>query len=327
MFRSLPRRGLPAVLAAVVALAGASAARAQLAYPPYYPAYPYNPTADYLRGAAAVTQANAQYQLMIQQARLLREQSYQTALETRRRLLEQREYELAMRPTPEQLRERERQQALLRSLNDPPAVEVWSGQALNSVLQAIQKAHPQGERGPGMPLPPDVLPHVNFTTGASYGNIGVFRQGGELHWPTALQGAAFREETTRLEELFRQAVSRAASGAVDDELRAAIGAALQSLSAKVDARVAELTPTQFVQATRYVGELKAAYKALQEPNVERYFSRSWTPRGATVDELVGQMTREGLHFAPSVAGGETAYTVLHQALVAYGKQLGVGAGR
>jgi len=107
---------------------------------------------------------------------------------------------------------------------------------------------------------------------------------------------------TRLEERFRQAVSRAASGSLDRVLLADMDDALRRLSVKVDGRAAELTPTQFAQAARYLGELKAASRALREPNVERYFSPAWRPRGATVAELVGQMTREGLRFAPSVTG-------------------------
>src|SRR5205823_3833027 len=54
-------------------------------YVPYYS----SPMEGYLNGAANVTTANAQYQVTIQQARLLREQSYQASLETRRRTLEE----------------------------------------------------------------------------------------------------------------------------------------------------------------------------------------------------------------------------------------------
>ncbi len=38
---------------------------------------------------------------------------------------------------------------------------------------------------------------------------------------------------------------------------------------------------------------------------------------ATVAELVQQMTRQGLRFAPAVSGDESYYTVLHRALVDY----------
>jgi len=314
--------GLPVFLAAVV-LSSAASARAQ-----FFPSSPPpTPAQGYLNGAANLTLANAQYEVLIQQARIMREQANQAALETRRRALEQRLYEYATRPTPEQMRRREEEQALWRSLNNPPGVEVWSGDSLNALLQGIQRARTQGAVEPQVPLPQEVLAHVNFTTGATRGSVGVLRQGAQLHWPLALQGDPFLQERARLEELFQQAVSRAVLGGIDGALLADMGNALQSLSAKVNAHVADLTPTQFVQAMRYVGELKDTWKALQDPNARRYFSPAWTPRGATVGELVGQMTREGLHFAPCVTGGESAYSALHHALVTYGTQLGLAANR
>jgi hypothetical protein len=279
---------------------------------------PYTtPMEGYLNGAANLTTANAQYQVTIQQARLLREQSRQAALETHRRTLEARQYELDMRPTPEQIRAREQQQAIERSLNNPPSVEIWSGQALNVLLSSIQQGLARGLRGARVPLPQDALPYINVTTGATSGNVGIFRQGGRLEWPLVLRGAAFKEQRTRLDQLTAQAVSRAALGAVDDSIVTDLNDTLQQLSDKVNSMVADLTPTQFVQATRYLRELRSAFRSLQDPNVARYFSPAWTPRGATVGELVQQMTTQGLRFAPSITGGEPAYTAVHQALVTY----------
>jgi hypothetical protein len=246
----------------------------------------------------------------------LREQSYQASLETRRRTLEQYQYEMAMRPTPEQIHARE-QQAIERSLNTPPPVEIWSGQALNTLLDAIKQGLARGARGGTVPLPQDALSQINVTSGATSGNVGVFKQGGRLEWPLVLKGAAFKEERTRLDQLTAQAVSRAAMGGVDDSTLTDLNDALKQLSDKVQGQVAELTPSAYVQATRYLRELKSAYTSLQDPNVARYFSPAWTPHGRTVGELVQQMTSQGLRFAPCVTGGEPAYTALHQALVSY----------
>src|SRR5436305_14754065 len=104
MLSCFPRTILGTLLAGLVMLAATPAVHAQLpAYPPsgygapvYGYAPNYNPYGGYLNGAAALTTANAQYQLTIQQARLLREQSRQAALETYRREQELRAYELAM---------------------------------------------------------------------------------------------------------------------------------------------------------------------------------------------------------------------------------------
>ena len=58
-----------------------------------------NPYNGYLRGAADVTTANANYQMIIQQARLVREQANQSHLQTRRRIIEEAEWSAAGCPT------------------------------------------------------------------------------------------------------------------------------------------------------------------------------------------------------------------------------------
>ncbi|MGH7168664.1 MAG: hypothetical protein ACRELG_00100, partial [Gemmataceae bacterium] len=68
---------------------------------------------------------------------------------------------------------------------------------------------------------------------------------------------------------------------------------------------------------RYLRELKESVQVLQQNDVAKYFRAAWKPKGATVAELVQQMTREGLRFAPAVSGDEAYYTTLHRALVNY----------
>ena len=67
--------------------------------------------------------------------------------------------------------------------------------------------------------------------------------------------------------------------------------------------------------------MKASDKALQDPNVGNYFSGKWRAQGSTVDQLAQYMTSQGLQFAPANANGETAYTALHQDMVAYDYRL------
>jgi hypothetical protein len=74
-----------------------------------------NPYEGYLNGAANVTLANAQYQMITQQARLVREQANQSHLDTRRKTIEQRQWELAQMPDPEEERQRDMYRALNRA--------------------------------------------------------------------------------------------------------------------------------------------------------------------------------------------------------------------
>jgi hypothetical protein len=276
-----------------------------------------NPYEGYLNGAANVTMANAQYQQTIQQAKLTREESRRSALQTRRATIEERQYELSLRPDPEKIRQDQMMRSLQRSRNNPPLVEIWSGTAINDLLRDIQSAQIRGTTGREVPLPPEVLQHINVTTGTTYGGIGLLRDNGKLTWPYVLQQSFFDNQCKRLDELLPQAVNEARSGRVSRQLLDNIRSTQKDLERSLDAHVADLTPSEFTEASRYVRELKDSVKVLQQSDVAKYFRTAWTPKGSTVGELVQQMTREGLRFAPAVSGDEPYYTSLHRALVDY----------
>ncbi|HWG47885.1 MAG TPA: hypothetical protein VN688_34295 [Gemmataceae bacterium] len=276
-----------------------------------------NPYAGYLNGAANLTTANAQYQLTIQQAKQAQEVARRSALQTRRDTLAERQYELSLMPDPEKIRQDQMTRALQRSRNNPPPTEIWSGKALNDLLRGIQTAQTRGTVGPDVPLAPDVLKHINLTTGTTYGGTGLLKDGGKLSWPYALRQSMFDTERTTLNEQMRQAVKQAQSGEVSVEVLNDVGASLKQLGTTIDAHVADLTPSQYIQATRYVRELKESYKVLQQNDVAKYFRPERTAQGSTVAELVRQMTQQGLRFGPAVSGEETYYTSLHQSMVDY----------
>jgi hypothetical protein len=276
-----------------------------------------NPYQGYMDGAANVTMANAQYQQTIQQAKLTREESRRSALQTRRATTEERQYELSLQPDPEKIRQEQMSRSLQRSRNNPPLVEIWSATALNDLLRAIQSAQSGGASARDVSLPPEVLQHINVTTGTTYGSIGLLRDNGKLSWPYVLQQSYFDDQCKRLDELLPQAVNEARSGRVSRQLLDNIRSTQKDLERSLDAHVADLTPSEFTEASRYVRELKDSIRVLQQSDVSKYFRSAWTPKGSTVGELVQQMTREGLRFAPAVSGDEPYYTSLHRALVDY----------
>jgi hypothetical protein len=276
-----------------------------------------NPYEGYLNGAANVTLANAQYQMITQQARLVREQANQSHLDTRRKTMEQRAYELAMRPDPEEERQKDLYRALNRARNNPPAVEIWSGDALNGLLTAIQSAQSRGIKGPLVSLPPDLVRHVNVTPGVTRGSTGLLKGGGNLPWPFVLRQPTFDSERAAITKPLTEAVRQAHSGEVNVTTLNDLDAALKQFQANVDARIADLTPDQYVQAARFLRELRGSFNVLKQSDVAKYFSPQRTAQGNTVAELVAHMTANGLRFAPAVSGDEPYYTVLHRALVTY----------
>src|SRR5207244_4022511 len=79
---------------------------------------------------------------------------------------------------------------------------------------------------------------------------------------------------------------------------------------------------QWTEAKRYADQLHAAVRTLQDPAVANYFNGSWEAKGNTVEELIRNMTAQGLRFAPATQGDETAYQVLYHDLLAYDTALG-----
>jgi hypothetical protein len=271
----------------------------------------------YLNGAANVTTANAEYQMINQQARLVREQGRQSELDTRKKTIQERQWELAQQPDPEEERQKDMYRALNRARNNPPAVEIWSGDALNSMLTAVQGAQQRGIKGPLVPLAPDLLKHINVTTGVTRGSTGLLKGGGKLTWPFALRGPSFDGDRSNIDKLVREAVSQAPSGEINFTTLSTLDNGLKQLQGDIDAQIVNLTPDQYVQATRYVKELKGGLNVLKQPDVAKYFSPQWTAQGSNVAELVAHMTANGLKFAPAVSGGEPYYSALYQNMAAY----------
>ncbi|HEY7312862.1 MAG TPA: hypothetical protein VH643_26095 [Gemmataceae bacterium] len=276
-----------------------------------------NPYEGYLNGAANLTTANAQYQLTIQQAKSAREEARRSSLQTRRATIEERQYELSLMPDPEQIRQDQMARSLARSRNNPPSTDIWSGTALNDLMRSINDAHTRGASGPDVPLSPEVVQHINVTTGVTYGGTGLLKDGGKLSWPYVLRKSTFNAERNKINEQLQTAVKQAQAGEVGADLLDTIGDSLKQLEQSVDARVEDLTPSQYVQAMRYVRELKNSYKVLQQSDVSKYFKPAWTPSGSTVAELIRQMTKQGLRFGPAVSGDESYYTSLHRSMVDY----------
>jgi hypothetical protein len=276
-----------------------------------------NPYEGYLNGAANVTLANAQYQMITQQARLVREQGRQSELDTRRKTIQQRQWELAQQPDPEEERQKDMHRALMRARNNPPAVEIWSGDALNAMLTAVQGAQARGIKGPLVPLSPDLVRHINVTTGVTRGSTGLLKAGGKLSWPYALRQPTFDGDRSAIDKALRDAISQAASGEVNFTTLNALNEGIKQFEASVDAKIADLTPDQYVDATRYLKELKGGFNVLKQSDVAKFFSPQGTAQGNNVAELVAHMTANGLKFAPAVSGDESFYTALYQDLVAY----------
>jgi hypothetical protein len=281
-----------------------------------YPVCP-DPNAGYLSGGADVINVQTPFVIGKKQDDVMGEQLRQTKIDARRRNVDEYLYERNVPRAPEDERERLRVEKVRRTRNGPPAPEIWSAKALNQLLLSIQQQHALKVLGPDVPITQEVLRHVNLTGGSASGNIAVLRDEGRLQWPAVLEADDFAAERESLERLARQAYQQAAGGSVAEDTLQALNEAVGKLEGSLKRAVNEVTPEDYMQAKRYVRELRGAVKALRNPDVASQVTRKWASRGNSVTDLVKLMTRDGLKFAPAIQGDEEAYVTLHRALTDY----------
>jgi hypothetical protein len=333
--RGSPRQGLlaPSIAPYFAAAYGYSApGNACGIYPygywaPYYDALS-NPFGGYLAGAGDLTRANAEYHRTIQDARLVREAANRSAIDTRRKWIEEMEWERAewlKRHDPEVVRQQDQGWELNRARHDPPLIDILSARALNALFAQVARQQAQGGCGPKIVLREDVLKGINLTRQDTAANAGLLKHDGRLQWPLPLEGSGFAGSRERIGRLIAEAIDQARNiQAVDAgklrDLYNELGRLTTKLvqNARDAARTEDgLSLSQYIEAKRYVDQVTAAVKALENPSVANYFNDNWVPKGPTVAELVKYMWEKGLTFAPAVPGDADSYRALYRALQAF----------
>jgi hypothetical protein len=302
-----------------------------------------DPYAGYLRGVATVTNAQGAYLSQVQQARLSQSQADVAKLDLRRRVADEAVAERKNWLNPEAQRVKDTEAAYTRATREPPLTEVLSGQSLNDLFTHAanlqEKARLQGVQAPNVPLDEDLLRQVNLTGAGSSGSIALLKDRGRLNWPLTLQGPDYDEARRRLSALVPEAVGQARyNNPVDAGLLRQMLADVRRLNDTLQHNVGDVSPSEYIQARRFLGGLEGAIKALRDPNAGNQVNQKWAPQGRNVAELVDFMGRNGLRFAPATAGDEPAYRHLYQRLLTYdaalatpaerrGPRRGFGAGR
>jgi hypothetical protein len=293
----------------------------------YYPNYGESAYGGYLRGNADVIGAQGNYLIQNQQANLVKQQVEQAKIDTRRKNFDQWMYEQANTPTTEDLREKDRLEQIRRSRFDPPVTEIWSAKALNDLFFDLRKLQGSGAVGPTVPLDPALVKQINVTPEGNNQNFGLLKNGGKLKWPLALRSSTFNEGRQQIDQLAPQALQQAQRGDVDADTLNALINTTDGLQAQLKQNVASISANEYITSLRYLRELEDSVKALQDPKVSNYVNGKWQAKGNTVSELVANMTRDGLSFAPAVSGQQAAYTSVYRAMADYDTQLSSMMGR
>jgi hypothetical protein len=281
-----------------------------------------DPYAGYLRGVAAVTSANGNYLNQVQQARLEQTQADSARLDLRRRILEEAATERKNWLNPETQRQQDIHDAYVRAAHEPPVTEILSGRSLNDLYNHVfplqERARQQGQRLPEVHLDPDMLRQVNLVGAGSAGSVALLKDRGRLTWPLVLQGPEYEVPRTRLSALATAAIDQLRlNNPVGPATLRDMQADVQRMSDTLLRNVGNVSPTEYVEAKRFLGGLESAIRALQDPNVGNQLNQNWTPRAQNVAELVDFLSQRGLRFAPATPGDEPAFRNLHQRMAAY----------
>jgi hypothetical protein len=280
-----------------------------------YSSYYETEIGGYLRGSADIISGQGKWFENVQQALSTKEHNKQERIATGRKRLDEYLYEREKLPTFEDERQRALAQLISRSLNNPPVAEIWSGQALNYVLADIRKNQGKSGHRQVVSLDEDVVKHINLTPGT--GNPGLLKNDGRLAWPVALLSDDYKHPRDLLSSLAPEAVRQAIIGRVDPGIAKEMNEAVTGLRDKLTANVRDMTPNQYIEAGRFLGQFGEALKILVRPDAGDFISPRFAAKGMNVADLVRYMTDKGLAFAPAVEGDESAYQVMHQALVTY----------
>jgi hypothetical protein len=284
-----------------------------------YGGYYESELGGYLRGTADILNSEGRLLTSVQQANLLKQSVYRDRLENHRRWTDEWKYWRDSLPTAEDDRQKALQLQVRRSLNDPPVSEIYSGQALNTVLNDIQKKAVKESNfrsAPTITLDPDTLRHLNFTGQERKGNPGLLKNKGRLSWPIALRTPTYQPERDVVDEWTPVVYDDAVGGKIVATSLERVTKAVRSLRDKLNDNIRDLTPTEYSEARRFLGDFEDALALLRQPGAGALLGMKVVD-GRHVAALVRGMTDKGLRFAPATTGDEAAYRAVHRALVAY----------
>src|SRR5205823_12857236 len=110
---------------------------------------------------------------------------------------------------------------------------------------------------------------------------------------------SFMMERQKIDQLLPQAVKEVSTGDPQFTTFSALKNAVDALDKKIESSAPDLSIQDLITAHRSLDEVSKALSLLKQPNAANYFNGSWQARGNNVSELVDDLTRNGLRFAPA----------------------------
>jgi hypothetical protein len=206
---------------------------------------------------------------------------------------------------------------------------VWSGQALNHLTQHLLTPSGDPHFKPGgarvgdadkksdgkleTALDVQLVERLRFrSTKGEDGRLLGYES--NIRWPEFLKTEGFNEPRQRVEHLFAQTVQEArCKERVDAQKVKDLRGQLQKMGETLRNVVGDITPTEYIESRRFLNILEDGARLLDDPNVGRHVV-VLRVKARTVRELLQNMSRQALQFAPASPGDEEAYLQLYRIL-------------
>src|SRR5439155_10970644 len=146
--------------------------------------------------------------------------------------------------SPQEERERVHEIELSWSQGELSEFETQTGTALNILLDDLRGLHAQGIRGPDMTLDEEMLRHLNVRMGRNNGNLGLFKENGQLSWPLLLRRPEFQRERDRVNVLAPQVIEQAKRGQNID--LSELVQTVQTIDNRLHARIGDIPTPDYV---------------------------------------------------------------------------------
>lgn len=308
------------ILAAVLATCAPAPGQYRYNYPPppVTPTVyaPYAGRGGQLAGGAEMVQAQGQFMNDQEQARITREKAYQEFLKSKKDKFELDRYIEKNTPTYTELQEKNNAMKTRRILNNPTEAEITTGASLNIMLPLVQQMTDQGIAGPPAPLDQATLNRINVKAPNFSGHLAIFKDGGKVKWPIAVRGRELQKE---LAAALPDAVAAAQDDTLElktyNKLRKDVKDLREQVAA--DYRKNQIDLGSFLAADQFLEDLNFAIGDLTMAGAPKALSGATALKGRNVQEMVQNMTKQGLTFAPATPGNEDAYYSLQNSMSRY----------
>ena len=133
----------------------------------------------------------------------------------------------------------------------------------------IQRAESTaGLRGPSVPLEPEVVKHINVTTGKTSGSVGMFKSGKDLEWPLTLEDDRFENDRKAIDKLVQEVVRQAQYNKVQSKTYSQLDRSVRTMRQNLKGGVNDIEPNDYIASVRYLNQLQDSLRVLKEGGYE-----------------------------------------------------------